>query len=221
MGRRTRPPLPACFYSAAMAALSLARPSSLTAARSTTNGRRAAAVQGSRSGNNDPTNASPLETTTEMVARLSTRREPRWRVPVGEVRRTCNAPCWWWLHHHYVIRCRLPGVGRISWLLRHKGRRTPVAKAVAMECGPLGDIHCRWSIELRPETTRAQIVSRRSSYNRGVYDHGSGDTCRAWTEPGLSGSAWPAGIRSDHDDADPERHAPAPVQEESDRRKSR
>jgi hypothetical protein len=55
MVRRTRPPLPACLCSAAMAALSPDRPSPLTAARSTTNGRRVAAVQGSRSGNNDPT----------------------------------------------------------------------------------------------------------------------------------------------------------------------
>ena len=42
------------------------------------------------------------------------------------VRYAVPAACRWWLHHHYVIRCRPPGIGRISRLLRHKGRRTPV-----------------------------------------------------------------------------------------------
>jgi NAD(P)-dependent dehydrogenase (short-subunit alcohol dehydrogenase family) len=47
-------------------------------------------------------------------------------VPVGEVRRSSDAASRRWLHHHYIIRCRPPGIGRISRLLRHKGRRPPV-----------------------------------------------------------------------------------------------
>jgi NAD(P)-dependent dehydrogenase (short-subunit alcohol dehydrogenase family) len=131
MGRRTRPPLPACFCSAAMAALSPARRSPLTAARNTTNGRRAAAVQGSRSGNNDPTNASPLERRPRWW-RLSTRREPRWRVPVG-------ARCRWWLHRHYLIRCRPPGSAGLAGYCATKGGVRLFAKAVAMERAPEAD----------------------------------------------------------------------------------
>jgi NAD(P)-dependent dehydrogenase (short-subunit alcohol dehydrogenase family) len=64
----------------------------------------------------------------DVVSRLAAtnRGEPRWRVPVGEVRRACDAPRQGWLHHHYVIGCRSPGIGRSGRLLRHEGRRTPV-----------------------------------------------------------------------------------------------
>ena len=44
----------------------------------------------------------------DVVGRLAAtnRGEPRRRVPVGEVRCSCDAPCRLWLHHHYVISCR-------------------------------------------------------------------------------------------------------------------
>ena len=69
-----------------------------------------------------------------VVGRLgaTNRGEPQQRIPVGEVRRACDAPCRWWLRHHYVICCRPPRVDRISRLLRHKGSGSPCSKVYVL-----------------------------------------------------------------------------------------
>ena len=60
----------------------------------------------------------------DVVGRLAPadRGQPRWRLPVGEVCCASDAPLGRRFHHHYVIRCRSSRIGRIGWLLRHKGR---------------------------------------------------------------------------------------------------
>ena len=126
MGRRTRPPLPACFCFRGNGGLISGQTVPVNGSAEYYQRTACCGCPGQQIRQQRSDECQPVGTTTEMVARLSTRREPRWRVPVGEVRRSCDAPCRLWLHHHYVIGCRSAGIGRISWLLRHKGRRTAV-----------------------------------------------------------------------------------------------
>ena len=64
----------------------------------------------------------------DVAGRLAptNRGEPRRRVPVGEVRRSCDAPCRRWLHHYHVLNRRSSRVGRVGRLLRDEGRRALV-----------------------------------------------------------------------------------------------
>ena len=53
----------------------------------------------------------PMQSRRDVVGRLAAtnRGEPRRRVSVGEIHRTCNAACRRWIHHHYVVVAGLRG----------------------------------------------------------------------------------------------------------------
>jgi NAD(P)-dependent dehydrogenase (short-subunit alcohol dehydrogenase family) len=60
------------------------------------------------------------------LAGADNRGEPRRCVPVGKVRRSCDAPCRRRLHHYHVLNRRSSRVGRVGRVLRDEGGRAPV-----------------------------------------------------------------------------------------------
>jgi NAD(P)-dependent dehydrogenase (short-subunit alcohol dehydrogenase family) len=78
------------------------------------------------------------------------------------------------LHHHYVIRCRPPGIGRISRLLRNKGRPTPVREGgrdgvrgrSRRDTGQYGSSRCHRHADL-DEAIRVRWAQRADRPERG------------------------------------------------------
>jgi hypothetical protein len=92
----------------------------------------------------------------DVAGRLAptNRGEPRRRVPVGEVRRSCDAPCRRRLHHHHVVGRRPQGSAGLAGYRAPKGCVRLFAKAVAMESARQKPMGCGSTPPIPGSSTR-------------------------------------------------------------------